>query len=394
VRLLHVVGARPQFVKLAPVVRAIDRHNAAGLPQIESIIVHTGQHYDVQMSEVFFAELEIPLPSVNLEVGSGSHAYQTAAMLERFEPVLAARRPDVVLVYGDTNSTLAGTLAASKELYRVAHVEAGLRSFNRAMPEEQNRIVADHLADLLLAPTATAVTNLEREGLGARTRLTGDVMRDALEFHRRLAVARSTVIARLGLAGRRFAIATVHRAENTAPPNLSRVLDALAGVATHQLPVVLALHPRTAARIRDELSGWRPPAALQLIEPLAYLDMLALLEAAALVLTDSGGLQKEALFVGRPCVTLREETEWTETLELGGNLLAGIDPARVAAAAAAQLSRAAANTAEFRAALDRAFGAGDAAARIVTAIAELGDNPRPPGRSGDVGRAASVRYRP
>jgi UDP-GlcNAc3NAcA epimerase len=380
VRIVHVVGARPQFVKLAPVARAIDRHNVAGKVPIESVIVHTGQHYDAQMSDVFFSELGIPLPDINLEVGSGSHAHQTAAMLERFEPVLAAKRPDAVVVYGDTNSTLAGALVASKELYLVAHVEAGLRSFNRAMPEEQNRVVADHLADLLLAPTATAIANLEREGLGERARLTGDVMRDALMFHRALARDRSTVLARLGLAGQQFAIATVHRAENTTLPNLSRVLEALAGVATRTLPVVLALHPRTAARIRDELPGWQPAAALHVIEPLAYLDMLALLEAAALVLTDSGGLQKEALFVGRPCVTLREETEWTETLDLGANILTGVDPARVAAAADLQLSRPAAATAALGAAVDRAFGAGDAATHIVAAIAELGHNPRPASR--------------
>jgi UDP-GlcNAc3NAcA epimerase len=325
---------------------------------------------------VFFRELEIPLPNVNLEVGSGSHAHQTAAMLERLEPVLAARRPDVVVVYGDTNSTLAGTLAASKEHYPVAHVEAGLRSYNRAMPEEQNRIVADHLADLLLAPTRTAMANLEREGLAGRARLTGDVMRDAVEFHRALALQRSTIVARLSLGGQRFAIATVHRAENTAPPRLAQVLESLDAVAGRLLPVVLALHPRTAARIRAELPLWRPAAALRVIEPLAYLDMLALLEAASLVLTDSGGLQKEALFVGRPCVTLREETEWTETLELGANVLAGVEVERVVAAAGAQLAAARAGGAALRAAVDGAFGAGDAAANIVAAIAELGDNRR------------------
>jgi UDP-N-acetylglucosamine 2-epimerase len=369
-RLLSVVGARPQFVKLAPVVRAIHAHNESGGRPIENLIVHTGQHYDAGMSEVFFDELQLPQADFNLGVGSASHARQTATMLERIEPILLEQRPDVVVVYGDTNSTLAGALAATKEHIAVAHVEAGLRSFNRLMPEETNRIITDHVADLLLVPTETGMVNLVREGLIARARLTGDVMRDAVIFHRGLARQRSDVIARFGFAAGSFAVATLHRAENTAMPQLASALQGLAEVAVQALPVVLALHPRTAGRIAQDLPGWRAPSALRIVEPLSYLDMLALVDAAAMILTDSGGLQKEALFLGKPCITLREETEWGETVALGANVLAGVDPGRIMRAVRDWLARDSHGLQALAAGVDRAFGAGDAARRTIAAIVE------------------------
>ena len=329
-RIVSIVGARPQFVKLGPIARELATRKVSGQP-LEHVIVHTGQHYDATMSEVFFAELELPEPAANLDVGSGSHAQQTARMLTALEDFLIANGPDAVIVYGDTNSTLAGALAATKLGIPTAHVEAGLRSFNRRMPEELNRLAADHLCDLLLAPTSTAVENLGREGLAERTRQVGDVMLDAVLHHIDLARRRSNVVARLGLDGRDYAVATLHRASNTEPETLLRLLTGLNQVAA-ELPIILPLHPRTRAILRDTSVDWQPAAGLRIVEPLPYLDMLRLVDAASLVLTDSGGLQKEAFILGRACITLREETEWTETLEAGANRLAGVDPDRIRAA--------------------------------------------------------------
>jgi UDP-N-acetylglucosamine 2-epimerase len=326
---MQVVGARPQFVKLAPVCRAIEAAKARGA-HIESLVVHTGQHYDPAMSDVFFDELGIPRADIDLGVGSAPHGRQTARMLEALESAIVERRPAMVLTYGDTNSTLAATLAAAKLQVPVAHIEAGLRSFNRGMPEEANRLVADHLSDLLFAPTPAAMRNLEREGLADRARQVGDVMLDAMRAFAPVALERSRVHERLGAAPGAYLVATLHRAENTPAERLAPLLAALAQAGSATRPVILPLHPRTANVIRA--AGLKLPegGGLRAVEPLGYLDMLALVARAQIVLTDSGGLQKEAFFLGRPCVTLRNETEWVETVEAGGNIVAGVDPGRIA----------------------------------------------------------------
>lgn len=317
-QIVEVVGARPQFVKLASVSRALGACNG-----VEEIIVHTGQHYDPQLSGAFFDELEIPRPSINLEVGSGPHGRQTAAMLERLEAFLVKRRPDAVVVFGDTNSTVAGALAAVKLGIPLVHVEAGLRSFNRLMPEEHNRVIADHLSDLLLAPTDAAVTNLRNEGLQDRTHLVGDVMYDALLVNAEMARKQSAVLEQLHLDARRYGVVTLHRAENTTSTAIGSMLQILSGIAETVIPLVFPVHPRTREIICNHAAQWRPPAGLLLCDPLGPLDMLRLTESAAVVITDSGGLQKEAFILGRPCVTLRTETEWIETVEAGANVLVG-----------------------------------------------------------------------
>lgn len=364
---LSVVGARPQFVKLAPVCRAIEQHNARSSMPIEDLIVHTGQHYDPSMSDVFFAELDIPRADAHLGVGSGSHGQQTARMLEGLEKLIVEHRPDAVVVYGDTNSTIAGALAAAKLHVRVVHVEAGLRSFNRAMPEEVNRVATDHMSDLLLAPTPTAMRNLEAERLGDRSVYTGDVMYDAVLHARERAVKRSRILARLEIDEHAYGVVTLHRAENTSAGQLRAVLEVLNQVATRHLPLVFPVHPRTARLLREELRDWRAAERLRLTEPLSYLDMLRLTDAARLVLTDSGGLQKEAFFLGCPCVTLREETEWVETVEGGGNLVSGTGRERVLAAVEQWLGQAPRPV--FGTRQDAPFGRGDAAHAIVAALA-------------------------
>ncbi len=324
-KLLTVVGARPQFVKAAVVSRLL-----AGTTRFRDILVHTGQHYDPGLSAVFFRELEMPQPEYYLGVGSGPHGQQTGRMLERLEEVLANEDPDCVLVYGDTNSTLAGSLAASKLGIPAAHVEAGLRSHNRAMPEEINRVIADHLATLLFCPTTQAVKNLSCEGVTKEVHLVGDVMYDSLVHHLKKAEQSSHILAEANIAGR-YALATVHRAEITADrERLEGVFQALGRLS---LPVIVPLHPRT----RSVLAGVAVPPAVRIIEPVSYYDMLVLERSAALILTDSGGVQKEAFWLGVPCVTLRDETEWTETVESGWNRLAGTAPDAVLAAAEAAL---------------------------------------------------------
>jgi UDP-N-acetylglucosamine 2-epimerase len=275
------------------------------------------------LSDVFFDELEIPRPDIHLEIGSGPHGAQTGRMLEAVESALQEKKPDMVVVYGDTNSTAAGALAAAKLHIPIAHIEAGLRSFNRAMPEEINRLVADHISDLLLAPTKTAMKNLSNENLSDRSFNTGDVMLDAVRFNSRLAEINSEILARHGLKSGEYAVATLHRPVNTDAGNLVRVLDILAEIATNTIPVVFPAHPRTFAILKAGDIAWDRPDQLKLIEPVGYLDMLKLLRHARIVLTDSGGLQKEALFLETPCVTLREETEWIETIDAGGNVLTG-----------------------------------------------------------------------
>jgi len=370
VRLMQVVGARPQFVKLAPVSRAIDAANTGGA-RIENQVVHTGQHYDPALSDVFFSELGIPEADLDLGVGSGSHGRQTARMLEGLEQAMELSRPDLVLTYGDTNSTLAATLAAAKLHVPVAHVEAGLRSFNRRMPEEANRLVADHLSDLLFAPTPEAMRNLEREGLADRARQVGDVMLDALRAFAPVARERSRVLERLGISRGGYLVATLHRAENTDASRLAALLATLAKTGTAARPVILPLHPRTARVMQDAGLELPPGEALRTVAPLGYLDMIALVADARMVLTDSGGLQKEAFFLGRPCVTLREETEWVETVTGGGNVVAGTDDGKIRAAVAAWDAALSRGETDFAAGIESAFGDGAASARIVAQILEF-----------------------
>ena len=333
-KLVDIVGARPQFIKLAPILQAIECYNQ-GHPNrpIHEVLVHTGQHYDYEMSGVFFDDLGLKPPDYHLGVGSGTHGYQTGEMLQRIEEVLLAEKPDLVMVYGDTNSTLAGALAAAKLHIPVAHVEAGLRSFNKRMPEEINRVLTDHVSDLLFCPTRTAVENLRREGITEGVHWVGDVMYDAALQYLALAEKKSRILERLGLEPQGYTLATVHRAENTDNPQRLRAIFAgLEGVAQAGLPVVLPLHPRTrkqAEALGLSLNG------VQVLEPVSYLDMLLLEKNARVILTDSGGVQKEAFFFRVPCVTLREETEWVETVEAGWNVLVGCDPERIRQAALA-----------------------------------------------------------
>ena len=317
-KIVTVVGARPQFVKAAVVSRAF-----ATRADATEVIVHTGQHFDAAMSDVFFDELGIPAPAHHLGIGGMSHGAMTGRMLEALELVFVAEKPDWVLVYGDTNSTLAGTLAAVKLHIPVAHVEAGLRSFNRRMPEEINRVLTDHAATLLFAPTETAVDNLGREGIEGKTvHKSGDVMYDAALQFARVAAAKSGILDHLGLGKRKYILSTIHRAENTdAPERLAAIVDALLAVAK-EVPVVLPLHPRTRAALDRVGRLSAAEAGLKLIDPVGYLDMVMLEQHASLIATDSGGVQKEAYFYGVPCVTLREETEWTELVACGANRLA------------------------------------------------------------------------
>jgi UDP-GlcNAc3NAcA epimerase len=309
-RILSVLGARPQFVKAAAISRAL-----SGRSDVEETVLHTGQHFDPEMSEIFFAELGITAPSINLGIHGGSHGEMTGRMLSGIEQAILKVRPDVVLVPGDTNSTLAGALAAAKLHVPVAHLEAGLRSFNRQMPEEINRVLTDHISALLLCPTRTAVENLRAEGIVEGVHEIGDVMYDAMLFAT-VAAQRSRVLERLGIAGRRYAIATVHRAESTEDPvALTEILAYLRDEAREQV-LVFPVHPRTRQRIAE----WHLDlGSITACDPIGYLDMHRLLQSAIAVYTDSGGLQKEAYFHRVPCVTLRRETEWLETIEAGWN---------------------------------------------------------------------------
>ena len=320
--MVTVVGARPQFVKLAPLSRALRRH-------LREVLVHTGQHYDHAMSDAFFSELGLPVPDRHLGVGSGPHGAMTGRMLEALEAVLVEEAPAMVVVVGDTNSTLAGALAAAKLGLPVAHVEAGLRSFDLRMPEEINRRLTDHVSDLLLCPTPTAVRNLAREGIRRGVHRVGDVMADAVRAW--LPQARRRPWAVDGISPGAYYLATVHRQENADDPErLGGVLRALSAL---RHPTVLPLHPRTAQRL--EALRLKPGGLVRLLPPQPYLEMLRLQAEARAVLTDSGGMQKEAYLLGTPCVTLRETTEWVETLRGGANRLAGADPLRIARAVAA-----------------------------------------------------------
>jgi len=315
VKIVTVVGARPQFIKAATVSRVLRKTKG-----VREVLVHTGQHYDANMSEVFFEELEIPRPDYNLGIGPATHGAQTGRMLEAIEGVLFKEKPDWVLIYGDTNSTLGGALAAVKLHNPVAHIEAGLRSFNRRMPEEVNRVLTDHASDILFAPTQTAVENLRREGISEeQIQLVGDVMYDAALYYGKKAERQSQILNRLELKPREYILATTHRAENTDDPQrLRAIFEGFAEVA-QEIKVVLPLHPRTHAALVQVGLYDKVPRSICLIEPVGYLDMVMLEKNARLIATDSGGVQKEAFFYRVPCLTLREETEWIELINLGWN---------------------------------------------------------------------------
>ncbi|WP_320045025.1 non-hydrolyzing UDP-N-acetylglucosamine 2-epimerase [uncultured Desulfobacter sp.] len=321
-KILTVIGARPQFIKAATVSSVFAKHSAKGAAS--EILLHTGQHYDQNMSEIFFKELGIPKPKYNLGITAATHGSMTGRMLEQIEEVLLQEMPDCVIVYGDTNSTLAGALAASKLHIPVAHVEAGLRSFNRKMPEETNRVIVDHISDLLFVPTHTGVKNLKAEGIVTGVYHTGDVMYDAALLFGKVSDRKSEILKKLQIEGEQYYLATVHRAENTdQPERLRSILDALLFL-NEEIPVVLPLHPRTA-KIFDKLNLKDIVEKLYLTQPLSYLDMVALEKNAKAILTDSGGVQKEAYYHNIPCITLRDETEWTETVNAGWNAISGAD---------------------------------------------------------------------
>jgi UDP-GlcNAc3NAcA epimerase len=356
--IITIVGARPQFIKAAPVSAALSSTGA-----VQERLLHTGQHFDDNMSDIFFRELGVPVPAWNLGLGGGTHGAMTGAQLAAIEQVLIAERPDAVLVYGDTNSTLAGALAAAKLHIPVAHVEAGLRSFNRRMPEEINRVLTDHLSHWLFAPTESAVLNLEREGLASRqVHRVGDVMYDAALHFAGLARSRALrhpVFA--AIRGRPFVLATVHRAENTdTPDRLRLIVDALAALAG-RIDVVWPMHPRTRKVLQQMGARLTMTASMHCVEPLGYLDMIEIEQAAQMIVTDSGGVQKEAFFFGKPCVTLRDETEWVELVEAGWNRLA--PPVSVAALEAAIHAALGSVGAPIR-----PYGEGDAAQRIARTL--------------------------
>ena len=321
-KILTVVGARPQFVKAAALSRAFLKHK-----NIEEIIVHTGQHFDKNMSEIFFEEMEIPKPKYNLEINSLSHGAMTGRMLEGIEEILMAEKPSILLVYGDTNSTIAGALAAKKLHIKVAHVEAGLRSFNMEMPEEVNRILTDRISDYLLCPTQTAVDNLELEGyknIDSLIEKTGDVMQDAANFYASKSESKSTVLGEIGEDD--FILTTLHRAENTDDKErLSNIVEALNEIHENICTVVLPLHPRTKSKLKQ----FDIELKIKIIEPVGYFDMIELIKSSELIMTDSGGLQKEAFFFGKNCVTMRDQTEWVELIEVGVNVLVGANKDKI-----------------------------------------------------------------
>lgn len=317
-KIVTILGARPQFIKAAAV-------SSVFADFFEEIIVHTGQHYDANMSDVFFDELGIPHPKYHLNVGSGSHGAMTGAMLVAIEEVLLEEEPDYVMVYGDTNSTLAGALAASKLLIPVIHVEAGLRSFNMSMPEEQNRILTDHISNLLFVPTQTAIDNLVLEGITKGVHNVGDVMFDGILHFSKIAAEKSEILAQLGVSENAYLLCTIHRAENT--NDISRLKGIVKGLNDSKEQIILPLHPRTQKYLNDyEITLGEN---IRVIEPVGYLDMVRLETGAKKIVTDSGGVQKEAFFLGKPCITMRDETEWVETVENGWNVIVGADAEKI-----------------------------------------------------------------
>ena len=333
-RLVTVVGARPEFVQVGTIARAIEcGYGPTGA--LEHILVHTGQHYDHDMSRVFFEQLRLPEPDHHLGIGSEPHGSQTGEMLSGLDSLLTELAPDVVMVFGDTNSTLAGTLASAKLRIPLAHVESGLRSFNLAMPEEINRKVADHLATILFCPSEKAVANLAREGIKEGVYLTGDVMYESMIHSLSLVPDESSIISRLDVRPGQYVLVTTHRAENTDDPeHLRQILLGISDVARLGLDVIFPVHPRTRSRLEHGLLD----AGVRLVDPLAHVETMILVKNAALVMTDSGGLQKEAYWLGTPCVTMRDETEWVETVEKGWNVLAGADRRRISQAASRMAS--------------------------------------------------------
>jgi UDP-GlcNAc3NAcA epimerase len=317
-KIITILGARPQFIKAAAVSARFKGH-------FNEILVHTGQHYDPNMSDVFFEELSIPKPKYHLNVGSGSHGAMTGAMLAEIEKVLETEKPDFVLVYGDTNSTLAGALAASKMLIPVIHVEAGLRSFNKAMPEEQNRILTDHISDILFAPTQTAVNHLKTEGITKGVHLAGDVMYDGILHFTKIAEEKSTILDEIGLPEKSYLLCTIHRAENT--NDINRLRSIFEALSESGETIVLPLHPRTLKYVKEY--DINLGVNIRIIEPVGYLDMVLLESKAKKIVTDSGGIQKEAFFLGVPCITMRDETEWVETVENGWNVIVGADKTKI-----------------------------------------------------------------
>lgn len=333
-KILNIVGARPQFIKAAMVSRAILSHNEQhkGSQLIEDILVHTGQHYDENMSSIFFEELGISKPKYNLKIGSGTHGDTTGRMLLGLEKIMILENPDWVLVYGDTNSTLAGALAAAKLHIPICHVEAGLRSFNKKMPEEINRICTDHVSNLLFCPTTTAVHNLQNEGVTTGVHHVGDVMFDAAIAFGLMADKESQIIEKQAIEPGNYYLATVHRAENTDfPERLKEIFIAFAKIATEQCPLIFPVHPRTSKWIERDTIGkfLLINRMVKLIEPVSYIDMVMLEKNARLILTDSGGVQKEAYFHNVPCITLRDETEWVETVAAGWNQVVGANSKKI-----------------------------------------------------------------
>ncbi|AEP09354.1 non-hydrolyzing UDP-N-acetylglucosamine 2-epimerase [Micavibrio aeruginosavorus] len=350
-KICTIVGARPQFIKAAVVSRAL-----ANVPSCVEIIIHTGQHYDPNMSDIFFDEMEIPKPAYNLGVGGGTHGQNTGRMIEGIEAIFLKEQPDFVLVYGDTDSTLAGALAAVKLHIPVAHVEAGLRSFNRKMPEEINRVLTDHASDILFVPTKTAKKNLLDEGIsGEHVQIVGDVMLDAARFYGRKAEEESNILKRHSLHKSGYILATIHRAENTNDGD--RMRSIFKGFSACNDEIILPIHPRTQKMISN--LGLAVPGNVRVIDPVGYLDMVALEKNAMLIATDSGGVQKEAYFHEVPCITLRDETEWVELVDAGANILVGADSEKISVA----LSSKHCGDDVFSGEL---YGDGDAAGKIVS----------------------------
>lgn len=351
-KIASIVGARPNFVKLAPVSREVRR-------RFDEVIIHTGQHYDYEMDKIFFDDMGIPAPDYHLGIGSGSHGHQTGEMLKKIEEVIISEKPDVVLVFGDTNSTLAGALAAAKLHINVAHVEAGLRSYDKSMPEEINRVLVDHCSDLLLCPTKTAVENLKIEGIKRNVYLTGDVMVDAQRDCEKTAENKSRILADLDIKPKDYCLATIHRASNTDDPDKFRaIIEALEELGD----IVIPCHPRAEKYLRqfglwDDLNR-----RARVIKPVGYFDMLMLEKNAKKILTDSGGVQKEAYLLGIPCITLRDETEWVETVADGWNVLVGSSREKIV-----QLAR------HFEPSQERhdVFGKGDASIKTAELIEKL-----------------------
>ncbi|NPE28452.1 UDP-N-acetylglucosamine 2-epimerase (non-hydrolyzing) [Methanococcoides sp. SA1] len=350
-KVASIVGVRPQFVKASVVSKELRKKH-------EEVLIHTGQHYDYEMNMVFFDELNIPKPEYCLGIGSGSHGYQTGEMLKEIEKVLIEEKPDLVLTYGDTNSTLAGSLAASKLNIKSAHIESGLRSFDKSMPEEVNRVLTDHCSDILFCPTKNAVENLKREGITSNVYLTGDVMADSLLYNREIAKSRSNILKVLDLKTNDYFVATIHRSSNTDnKENLKNIVDAFFEINE---TIVFPLHPRTEKSLKKYGLYDKLKSSVKLIEPLGFLDFIKLMSHAKMILTDSGGIQKEAYILKVPCVTLRENTEWVETVEDGWNVLVGSNKDKIVEIVN-----------EFKPSFERyrnRFGNGDASKNIVSVI--------------------------